>query len=371
VHISIVLPLGHRFSADTASSISTCAHDFARANHHRARMTVLGSSCSKPFDDVAFVPLPDPPKRLFSSSRADYALVARNALAALKPDVVLVELDGRLASTLARQYPAAPIALRLHSDAEKAIHGLKGLRRRMRLASLAGLVCVSQSMAMTIDGALKGKVPIVAAPNGVDLELWRGATADPRKKTIVFAGRLIPEKGIVELCEAAFAFLNSTAGADWSAVFLVSDVDKNPDLDARCRAHFVPLGDRVRWLTNQHRSDVRANMQIASIVVVPSKVIEGFGMVAAEAHAAGCAVISSGLGGLRDASGDAALYLERVTSQAIFEALNSVSTEPDLSAWQAASRSHAEDSLGLDVTAATIHAFLATVKSRWSNNLMS
>jgi glycosyltransferase involved in cell wall biosynthesis len=364
VHISIVLPYGHRFAADTASSISTCAHDFAYANSSRAQMTVLGSACLQPFDDVAFVPLPNPPIRLFASRRADYAVTASNALHALKPDVVLVELDGWLAATLARRHRGTPVALRLHSDADKAIDGLKGLRRRSRLKSLAGLVCVSSSMAQTIHSALHSKVPIIAAPNGVDLALWRGVEAAQRSKTIVFAGRLLADKGIVELCEAVVAFLGSDSGKDWDATFLISDVDKNPALEARCQAYLAPLGRRIQWLANRHRADVRAAMQCASIVVVPSKVIEGFGMVAAEAHAAGCAVISSGLGGLRDASGDAAYYLEQVTAQAILAALNTVSSEPMLTEWRATSRAHAVDSLGLDATAATVHSFLAGLATR-------
>lgn len=364
MHIALVLPFGHRFAADTASSIATCAHDLARANAARAHMTVIGSACDRPFDDVAFVPLPEPAKSLFGSRRADYARSAANALKALSPDAVLVELDGWLAAAIARSYRRAPVALRIHSDAEKTIYGIKGLRRRMRLRRMAGLVCVSPTMAATISAALGPKTPVVAAPNGVDLDLWRGVPDWQKSKVIVFAGRLVPEKGIVELCDATQAFLNSNAGRDWQAVFLVSDVERNLDFDADCRRLLAPAADRVQWLTNRHRSDVRAAMQYASIVVIPSKVIEGFGMVAAEAHAAGCAVISSGLGGLRDASGDAARYLETVSASAILTALNDVAAQPALSAWRKNSRDHAAASLSLDTTAQTIHTFLADLALR-------
>ena len=130
MHIALLLPLGHRFAADTASSISTCAHDFARANAARAHMTVIGSACDRPFDDVAFVPLPEPAKNLLGSRRADYARAAGKTIDALNPDAVMVELDGWLAASIARFHKRAPVALRLHSDAEKAIHGIKGWRRR-------------------------------------------------------------------------------------------------------------------------------------------------------------------------------------------------------------------------------------------------
>jgi glycosyltransferase involved in cell wall biosynthesis len=371
VHIALVLPFGHRFAADTASSISTCAHDFARASAGRARITVIGSACDQPFDDVAFVPLPDPPNSFVTSQRADYARSAAKALRALSPDAVLVELDGWLGAALARASDRAPVALRLHSDANKVINGLKGLRRRMRLRLMAGLVCVSPSMATAIRGALGPATPVVAAPNGVNLDLWRGVPDWQKSKVIVFAGRLLPQKGVVELCEATAMFLQSNAGRDWQAVFLVSDVEKNLDLDAHCRRLLGPVSGRIHWLTNMKRGDVRSAMQAASIVVVPSKVIEGFGMVAAEAHAAGCAVISSGLGGLRDASGDAARYLSEVTPAAIAEALEDVSAQPALSAWRKNSRDHAAASLGLDATAHTIHTFLTDLVLRRNGHRVS
>ena len=327
-------------------------------------MTVIGSACDRPFDDVAFVPLPEPAKNLLGSRRADYARTAANAIDALNPDAVMVELDGWLGASIARFHKRAPVALRLHSDAEKAMHGIKGWRRRARLKRMAGLVCVSPTMATTIGDQLYGRPPVIAAPNGVDLDLWRGDPDWQKAKVIVFAGRLVPEKGIVELCDATREFLGSNTGRDWQAVFLVTDVEKNLDLDADCRRSLAPVADRVQWLTNGHRSDVRAAMRHASIVVVPSKVIEGFGMVAAEAHAAGCAVISSGLGGLRDASGDAARYLETVSAEAILTALTEVAVQPALSAWRKNSRDHAASALSLDATAQTIHDFLSDLALR-------
>ena len=48
----------------------------------------------------------------------------------------------------------------------------------------------------------------------------------------------------------------------------------------------------------------------AAIAVVPSRVAEALGLTALEAHAAGAALISSGRGGLREASGPHAIYVD-------------------------------------------------------------
>ena len=57
------------------------------------------------------------------------------------------------------------------------------------------------------------------------------------------------------------------------------------------------------------------------IAVIPSVWEEPFCLSAIEAHAAKCAVISSGTGGMKEASGANALYLEAVTPQKITDAI--------------------------------------------------
>jgi len=70
--------------------------------------------------------------------------------------------------------------------------------------------------------------------------------------------------------------------------------------------HVAPLrryGDRVRLLHSAPLAEVRSWMKRAAIALVPSTWAEPFGLTALEAHAAGAALVSSGRGGLREASG--------------------------------------------------------------------
>jgi glycosyltransferase involved in cell wall biosynthesis len=367
VHIAIVLPRGHRYAADTPSSICTCAHDFARTNHVRSHVTTIGSACDTPFADSQFIAVQDDrgpltlSNSLTLSKQRRYADGVLRCLARLTPDVVLVELDGWLAAHIASRYRVAPTALRLHIDAEKTMSGIKGWRRRRRLRQVDGLISVSPAMNAIIQQTMGGKPPAIAAANGIDLIYWQGLPDERREKRIVFAGRLVPEKGVLELCQALPEFLHHADRQDWQATILVTDVEKNPDLEGQCRRLLAPVADRVQWLANRSRSDVKTAMTSASIVVVPSIMIEGFGMVAAEAHAAGCAVISSGTGGLRDASRDAAVYLDAVTPDKITAALLEVSLEPALTSWRRRSITHANTHLSLEITATKIDAFLRTV----------
>ena len=58
-------------------------------------------------------------------------------------------------------------------------------------------------------------------------------------------------------------------------------------------------------------SFVKAKCEQAAIALVPSKWDEPFGRTALEAHAGGCAVVSSGTGGLAEISENNAIVLPR------------------------------------------------------------
>ncbi len=66
---------------------------------------------------------------------------------------------------------------------------------------------------------------------------------------------------------------------------------------------------------------MKALNERAAIAMIPSKWREPFGRTCLEAHAGGAAVISSGSGGLREISGDAALYATDAEVDGLIDAL--------------------------------------------------
>jgi glycosyltransferase involved in cell wall biosynthesis len=93
-----------------------------------------------------------------------------------------------------------------------------------------------------------------------------------------------------------------------------------------------PLGPRARIEFQQPFGRVKAAYEAASIALVPSKVSEAFGRTALEAHAGGAALISSGIGGLREVSGTSAVYLPEVAPDVIAAAINTLIDAPELRA---------------------------------------
>jgi glycosyltransferase involved in cell wall biosynthesis len=141
--------------------------------------------------------------------------------------------------------------------------------------------------------------------NGLDFSQWR--PAERRRNEIICFGRAAPEKGVKEAADAVVRLLAMESA--WSARFILSESQRFPEYLRDVIETLQPASDRVVIELNKTLPVVRERLQDAAIAIVPSKWDEPFGRTALEAHAAGCAVISSGTGGLKEVSGNHAAFL--------------------------------------------------------------
>lgn len=123
-----------------------------------------------------------------------------------------------------------------------------------------------------------------------------GLTAEVR--VVLFAGRLVPEKGADLLIEAL-------SHCDFAQnlplrVLVCGDGPLKPTLQARLRASSVglPPGLQVDFLGN--RDDIPQLLNLVDLVVIPSR-WEGLPVVLLEAMAAGRAVLAARVGGIPEA----------------------------------------------------------------------
>jgi glycosyltransferase involved in cell wall biosynthesis len=252
-----------------------------------------------------------------------------------KPDIVIVQQHLPTASAIARRCPGARVVLQTHNfqKADYAAGSLKDwLRRgykRARYKRLAGLIHVSEACKRAFAANWPDiELPQAVVHNGLAFAQWTPAAM--RTREVLFAGRCVADKGALEAAEATARVLADRP--DWTARFILSVVRDNSAFFEAVRSALAPLGTRARIEIQRPFAEVKAAYEAASIALVPSKVSEAFGRTALEAHAGGAALISSGIGGLREVSGPSALYLPEVTGDAIAAALDTLIGTPELRA---------------------------------------
>ena len=174
---------------------------------------------------------------------------------------------------------------------------------RPTLRHARAVICPSTSLAE--EARRLGAREIEVVPSGVDLPAEVGAEADPPE--VLYAGRLSPEKGILELVEAA-RDLNLVVAGDG------------------------PLRDRVPMARGFLPPEELAPLYARAAVVACPSHREGFGVACLEAMAHGRPVVVSAVGGLLDlvVDGETGIHVPPRDVQALREALERLLGDPEL-----------------------------------------
>lgn len=302
MRIAVVLPRGCSYCPDKANSMETVVRTLSAHSRLQRSVTLICDAGETPPTDVQVVTVP-----------AGLGRKARNeavtaVLTALKPSVVEYHQQLKAASELASRFPETTHVLYRHTRIKPAGNPIEAFRYGRRLGRFDRLIFVSQSAGQEFAAdypRLAGRVSAVCNP--IEIDAWR---SDPavRENLILFSGRAMADKGLDLFCMALADTLDRHP--DWRGALMLGDWDKHA---AWAEPHVRMLerfGDRIEIRKSAPLSEVQAVTRRAAIAVTPSRVREALGLSALEAHAAGAALISSGRGGLREASGEHAIYVE-------------------------------------------------------------
>ncbi len=174
---------------------------------------------------------------------------------------------------------------------------------------------------------------VIVVPNGIDAARW---TATTRAKAaaraglggdgplLVYAGRLVHEKGVQTLLRAVRPLRESHPGL---RLAVAGTGVHEPTLHALAKR--LRVARAVDWLGNVSEMELPALLGAADAVVVPS-LYEPFGIVALEAAIAGAPLAVAETGGLRDlaASGVAAASFPAGDVEALASAVGKLLVDP-------------------------------------------
>jgi glycogen(starch) synthase len=274
--------------------------------------------------------------------RAGLRLVSR-----WRPDVIHAHdwLVAQTAHTL-RQVTGSPVVVTVHATEHgrrqgwltdpvpRAIHSVE----RWLCRDAAAVITCSRFMAAEVSTLFQldpAEVRVIA--NGVDptvptesrseLETDDAGSARSYRGTplLVFAGRLVHEKGLQELIKALPLLREELPG-----VRLVVAGTGQQLADQQDRAARYGVGDLIDWVGFLDAAELAGLLAAAGLVVVPS-LYEPFGMVALEAQLAGAPVAVSDTGGLAELveHGRTGLRFTPESPAAIAAAVRDVVADPE------------------------------------------
>lgn len=214
--------------------------------------------------------------------------------------------------------------------------GIRHLLEKIELAQLDYLL-VGSSGSANIFRQKKYQGPLAIIPNvGVDTEHFspransqlRDALGLRTRFVVGFVGRLVPEKGCMDLLNA-FAQLSGN-----SHLLFVGDGALRDDLVQRARA--TGTESRVTFQPTVPHDRVAEFMNVMDCLVLPSRTMskwrEQFGLVLAQAMACGVPVIGSDSGAIPEVIADAGMVFPEGDVNALRDLLTRLRGDPGLRA---------------------------------------
>lgn len=208
-------------------------------------------------------------------------------------------------------------------------HGVKRWLARLR-GAIAGRIVdavlpVSHAIARRdVERVFLPAHKVRAVYNGIRLDRFPNPSRPPRDTAcVVFAGQLIPQKGVLTLLRAHNRLRKM--GVTNYELLIAGKGSQEEELKAFCKESGQ---EDVRFLG--HIDSVPEVFATADVVVIPSEWFEAFGLVAAEAMACGAACLVSDSGALPEVVGEAGRVFKTGDEGALAANLHWLIQNPEL-----------------------------------------
>jgi len=240
-----------------------------------------------------------------------YQSIITQRLAKIRPDLIHAQDAGSDALVALRT--GFPTVITIHGirleDGKHYSSWIKRLRvyfdsfltERYVVRHARHIIAISPYVTSYFTDILKPDVDIYYIPNAVD-ESFFNQVECPDKQIVLFAGRVIPRKRVMDLVQAFEQVLHQVPGA---ALHIAGETNTEPAYVESIKkwAHERNLDDRVKFLGPLSEVSILQEFSSCSIVALPSAQ-ETAPMVIAQAMAAGKPVVATRVGGVADMVGE-------------------------------------------------------------------
>jgi len=353
--IAIILPHRERYQQAGGGAVAFCVRDIATYSRYLPQLHVFGDPVETPFDLPPFEGVPLAPPS-FRRRTLRYLLAIRKRMKTFRPSLVEVHNRPLIALDQLRHSTGYPVLLYLHNDPLN-MRGFVDVRARKELLDRGGYVVgVSDYICRRMLEGLEdhpNRNRVVVVLNGVDTEQPVFNEPMKKRKEILYVGRLIPEKGSLIYAQAMKHVLE--AAPDWRAVMIgalkFDEPGRMKPYDSEVLSTMKALGERGEITGYMTREQVLERMKAAELVVIPSLWEDPCPLVAIEAMAAGCAVVTTRRGGLPALVQDAGVLIDDVTPEALTrEILGLISDDARRNELQAMASDRAHKDLDVRIT---------------------
>jgi glycosyltransferase involved in cell wall biosynthesis len=208
---------------------------------------------------------------------------------------------------------------------------------RDRIARADGLLVSSAHMRATCEAnGVDGSRVAITPPPLPDAAFAAAPAPRPRSRTLLFASRLTPRKGLRSLLGA----LAKMEPGERPHLVVAGEGEAE---EREARAQAARDGIAVTWRGKLTAAELRAAIDEADAVAVPSLWPEPFGLLGIEAQARGRPAVAYGVGGIADWIDGAGIAVRRGDEGALADAIRSILDESVWSGLASAARARAED----------------------------
>ncbi|HMX99631.1 MAG TPA: glycosyltransferase family 4 protein [Agitococcus sp.] len=331
--IAIILPPRERFRPADAGAVALTVKDFVLASQYasRSKLVVIGRE-TYPFANVPYQYVSQSFLGRVLGTTKGYAYDCCQWLKQHR-SIAIVEVHNRipLALFIKKKYPHLKVCLHLHNDP----YGMQGAKTQTQrhdlLVSLDRIYCVSHYVRRQLLVNLEeytAKTQVIYNALALPQKL---INLERKQNYIVYVGRFIPEKGVLELAQALALVLPQFP--QWKAVFLgawgFGHAAGKSVYEQSVYTALADIGAQVEFKGHVSQAEVMQTLAISSVVVVPSTCGEAFGRVALEAMSMTNAVVVSHLGALPEIVGDAGVILAKLTPDYLAQQLINLLLHPD------------------------------------------